>query len=118
MKILIVDDDQNILHLYKEDIEEEGYEVIIADSGKEALRLFEEENPDLVSLDISIPDIDGIQLLRLMKEKRPHVPIIMITAYDYRDNFAVWASDAYITKSSDPAEFKETIKALIQKNIT
>jgi DNA-binding response OmpR family regulator len=115
MKILIVDDDQHILLLYKEDMEEEGYKVIVANSGKEALRLFEEENPDLVSLDISLPDIDGIQLLRIMKEKKPHLPIIMITAYDYRNNFAVWASDAYITKSSDTTELKETIKSLIQK---
>jgi len=115
MKILIVDDDKNILLLYKDDLEDAGYEVIVADSGKEALRLFEKENPDLVSLDISIPDIDGIELLRIMKEKRPHLPIIMNTSYDYRDDFSVWACDSYIVKSSDTTELQEKIKSLLQE---
>jgi hypothetical protein len=48
-----------------------------------------------------------------MKEKRPDIPIIMSTAYDYRDDFAVWASEAYIVKSSDLSELKKTIKKLI-----
>ncbi len=113
MKLLIVDDDRNIQRLYKEELEEEGYEVFIADTGKDALELFEKENPDVVTLDILMPDIDGISLLRKMKALRPKTPIIMSTAYDYRDDFAVWASEAYIVKSSDLDELKRTIKKLI-----
>ncbi|GAB4484196.1 MAG: response regulator [Thermodesulfovibrionales bacterium] len=112
MKILIVDDDQNILRLYKEELEEEGYTIVTASNGQEALEQFEKETPDLVTLDILLPDIDGIKLLRQMKEKRPRMPIIMSTAYDYRDDFAVWASEAYIVKSSDLNELKATIKRL------
>jgi DNA-binding response OmpR family regulator len=56
--------------------------------------------------------MDGITLLRKMKEQRPKIPIIMSTAYDYRDDFAVWASEAYIVKSSDLSELKKTIKKL------
>lgn len=115
MKLLIVDDDTNIQRLYKEELEEEGYNVVIAGTGKEALEMFERENPDIVTLDILMPDIDGISLLRKMKEQRPNIPIIMSTAYDYRDDFAVWASEAYIVKSSDLAELKNTIKKLIDK---
>ncbi|GBE36542.1 alkaline phosphatase synthesis transcriptional regulatory protein PhoP [bacterium BMS3Bbin07] len=115
MKILIVDDDPSIRMLYKEELEDEGYEVVTASSGEEALRLFEEENPDLVTLDILMPDMDGIQVLRKMKEKKPRLPIIMSTAYDYRDDFAVWASEAYVVKSSDTTELKETIKRLLKK---
>jgi DNA-binding response OmpR family regulator len=115
MKLLIVDDDTNIQRLYKEELEEEGYNVVIAGTGKEALELFESENPDIVTLDILMPDIDGISLLRKMKEQRPNIPIIMSTAYDYRDDFAVWASEAYIVKSSDLGELKNTIKKLIDK---
>jgi DNA-binding response OmpR family regulator len=113
MKLLIVDDDTNIQRLYKEELEEEGYEVVVATTGKDALAMFEEENPDIVTLDILMPDIDGISLLRKMKEKRPEIPIIMSTAYDYRDDFAVWASEAYIVKSSDLSELKKTIKKLM-----
>ncbi|MBI4838408.1 MAG: response regulator [Nitrospirae bacterium] len=112
MKILIVDDDQHIQLLYKEELEEEGYEVVVAGTGKEALALFDQEKPDIVTLDILMPDIDGISLLRMMKEQRPKVPIIMSTAYDYKDNFSVWASEAYLVKSSDLNELKATIKRL------
>jgi DNA-binding response OmpR family regulator len=115
MKLLVVDDDINIQRLYQEELEEEGYEVVIASTGKDALEIFENEDPDIVTLDILMPDIDGISLLRKMKEKRPDIPIIMSTAYDYRDDFAVWASEAYIVKSSDLAELKKTIKNLISK---
>ena len=61
-----------------------------------------------------MPDIDGISLLRKMKELSPMTPVIMSTAYDYRDDFAVWASEAYIVKSSDLHELKKTIKKLIE----
>lgn len=115
MKILIVDDDQNILRLYKEELEEEGYAVVTASNGQEAMEQFDKESPDLVTLDILLPDIDGIKLLRQMKEKRPRLPVIMSTAYDYRDDFAVWASEAYIVKSADLTELKSTIKKLTEK---
>jgi DNA-binding response OmpR family regulator len=115
MKILIVDDDQNILRLYKEELEEDGYQVVTASNGREAMEQFDKEAPDLVTLDILLPDIDGIKLLRQMKEKRPRLPVIMSTAYDYRDDFAVWASEAYIVKSADLSELKSTIKKLSEK---
>lgn len=113
MKILVVDDDKRIQLLYQAELEEEGYEVFIAGSGTEALEKFQSIGPDLVTLDILMPDIDGIQVLRKMKEQKPQLPVIMSTAYDYRDDFAVWASEAYLVKSSDLAELKSTIKKLI-----
>lgn len=115
MKIMVVDDEKNILMLYQSELEDEGYEVVAANSGKEALELFDKEKPDLVTLDIMMPDIDGIQVLRQLKEKNPNVPVIMLTAYDYRDDFSVWASDAYVVKSSDLGPLKETIKQMAQK---
>ena len=115
MKILIVDDDLHIRRLYKEELEEEGYDVVVASTGTEAIELFETENPDLVTLDILMPDMDGIKLLRQMKEKKPRIPIIMSTAYDYRDDFAVWASEAYIVKSAELTELKETVRKLLSK---
>jgi DNA-binding response OmpR family regulator len=114
MKILVVDDEKNILKLYKAELEDEGYDVVTANSGREALEIFEAENPDLVTLDILMPDIDGIQVLRQMKEKRPTLPIIMLTAYDYRDDFSVWVADAYVVKSFDLTGLKNTIKQIIE----
>ncbi len=115
MKLLIVDDDTNIQRLYKEELEEEGYDITVAATGTDALELFQKEDFDIVTLDILMPDIDGISLLRKMKEQKPDIPIIMSTAYDYRDDFAVWASEAYIVKSSDLEELKKTIKKLLGK---
>jgi DNA-binding response OmpR family regulator len=115
MKILVVDDEKNILKLYKAELEDEGYEVVMANSGKEAIELFKTENPDLVTLDIMMPDIDGIQVLRQLKQERPQVPVIMLTAYDYRDDFSVWVSDAYVVKSSDLVTLKSTIKQIFEK---
>jgi len=115
MKIMVVDDDAHILRLYREELEEEGYEVVVAGTGKDAMALFEKESPDLVTLDILMPDIDGITLLRRMKELKPRTPIIMSTAYDYKDDFAVWASEAYLIKTMDLAELKKTIKELLSR---
>lgn len=114
MKILVVDDEKNILKLYQAELEDEGYTVVTANSGREAMDIFESENPDLVTLDILMPDIDGIQILRQMKEKKPEIPIIMLTAYDYRDDFSVWVSDAYVVKSSDLSNLKATIRQIIE----
>jgi DNA-binding response OmpR family regulator len=115
MKILVVDDDLHIQRLYKEEFEDDGYEVVVASNGKEALEMFEKENPDIVTLDILLPDMDGIHILRQIKEKNPKIPVIMSTAYDYRDDFAVWASEAYIVKSSDLEELKAMIGKLLAK---
>ncbi len=115
MKILVVDDDVHIQRLYREELTEEGYEVVVAGNGTEAMDMFEKENPDLVTLDIRLPDVDGIHLLRQMKERRPKLPIIMSTAYDYRNDFSVWASEAYIVKSSDLSELKSMIRNLLSK---
>ena len=68
MKILVVDDDEHILRLYREELEEEGYDIVVAKTGAAALEVFAKENPDLVTLDILIPDMDGIAVLRKMKE--------------------------------------------------
>lgn len=115
MKILVVDDDLHIQRLYQEEFQDEGYEVVVASNGAEAMEMFERENPDIVTLDILLPDVDGIRILRQMKEKNPRIPVIMSTAYDYRDDFAVWASEAYIVKSSDLDELKIMIKKLLSK---
>ncbi|MCE5313358.1 MAG: response regulator [Nitrospiraceae bacterium] len=113
-KILVVDDEKNILKLYETELQEAGYSVVTANSGKEALDAFDAQSPDLVTLDILMPDIDGIQILRMLKEKKPQVPVIMLTAYDYRDDFSVWGSDAYVVKSSDLTTLKETIKTILE----
>ncbi|MBI5166938.1 MAG: response regulator [candidate division NC10 bacterium] len=112
--ILVVDDDEAIRLLYEEELSEAGYRVILAKDAQEALEKLEETCPDLITLDIKMPGIDGIELLRKIRVVHRDLPIIISTAYDeYKQDFAVWASDAYITKSADLTELKAKIAELL-----
>ena len=115
-KILVVDDEESIHLLYREEFEEEGYDVISAMSGEEALKLFKEQEPDLVVLDINMPGMDGIEVLRQMKQMKPDVPVILSSAYpEYKQDLASWASDDYIVKSFSMDELKESVRKHLQK---
>ncbi len=114
--ILVVDDEESIRFLYREELEDEGYRVITASDGEEALRKLRKEAPDLVTLDIRMPGMDGIEVLHLIRETDKEIPVIMSTAYgEYRNNFNVWASDAYITKTANLDELKDNISRLLGK---
>ncbi len=80
-RILVVDDEFLIRWSLQQDLAKEDYEVITAESGEEALRLAEEQTPDLVLLDIHLPGIDGIRVLEKLKSANPELPVIMITAF-------------------------------------
>ena len=82
-------------------------------SGQEGINLFDKEKPNLVVLDILLTDIDGMQVLKVMKQKKPNIPVIFNTAYDFKDDFAIWASDAYLVKKSDQSELINTINRLL-----
>jgi CheY-like chemotaxis protein len=110
MKVLIIDNNTSIQYLFKVELEDEGYDVIVASTGKEALEKIEAENPDVVTMEMLLPDTDGIDLLRFMKGRRPNTPVIITTAFDYRDDFAFLPSDAYLLKSSDLKDLKEYIR--------
>ncbi len=116
MKILVVDDEEDKCRLYREELEEEGHKVLTANTGAAGMELFRNERPDLVTLDIWMSERDeGIEVLRQMKGMRPEVPIIMLTAYDFRDDFGVWCADAYVVKSTDLSELKSAILETAKK---
>ncbi len=110
-KILLVDDEEGIQMLYREELEDDGYEVISAYTGKEGLQKFKDESPDLVVLDIQMPGMNGIETLRQMKMNNPDLPVILSTAYsEYKQDLGAWASDEYVVKSSDISDLKEAIR--------
>ena len=113
-KILLVDDEESIRFIYSEELRDEGYEVIAAPNGDEGLILFERENPDLVILDIQMPGIDGVEVLRRMKNISPQIPVILSSAFpEFKQNIGVWASEEYIVKSSNLEPLKEAVKRFI-----
>lgn len=110
-KILLVDDEESIHLLYREELEEEGYEVHSALSGEEALEKLHIIEPDLVILDINMPGMNGIDVLRRMKEINQAMPVILSSAYqEFKQDLASWASDDYIVKSSNLDELKNAVR--------
>lgn len=116
-KVLVVEDDTNQRLLYEEELRDEGYCVVSAGDGREALKVARAENPDLVILDINMPVMDGLDALSQLLEINPSLPVIINTAYPgYQDSFTAWSADAYIVKSSDLTELKATVSRLLDKN--
>ena len=114
LNILVVDDEENIRFLYKEELEDEGYKVTLAANAEEAMKKINEQQPDLITLDIKMPGMDGIEFLRKLKEENRNIPVILCSAYgSYKQDFRVWASDAYVVKSADLRELKQTIKEIL-----
>lgn len=116
-KILIADDDQNICELLRLYIEKDGYSAIIANDGKEALDKFESEKPDLMILDVMMPQLDGWQVCREVR-KTSDMPIIMLTAkgetFDKVLGLELGADD-YVTKPFDSKEIVARIKAVLRR---
>jgi two-component system response regulator (stage 0 sporulation protein F) len=113
-KILVVDDEESIRELYRAELADEGYDVDLAADGNQALRRLDAYRPDLVTLDVKMPGIDGIETLRRIREKDTTIPVILVTAFgEFKQDFNTWASDAYIVKSHDPTELKETVRKLL-----
>ena len=114
--ILVVEDDKNQRLLYEQELKLEGYEVVTASDGKDALEKIQEQLPDLIIMDINMPKMDGIETMGKILGKNRDIPVIINTAYsNYKDNFMSWAADAYIVKSSDLSELKNTVKEVLAK---
>jgi two-component system, response regulator, stage 0 sporulation protein F len=109
--ILVVDDEEHIRLLFKEELEDEGYAVDLASNGLEALEKVKRSAYDVIVLDIKMPGMDGIQALAEIKKINKDQPVILCSAYgEFKQDFASWVSDGYIVKSADTRELKEMIK--------
>ena len=114
--ILVVDNDKNHLFLYEQELLLEGYNIITAKDGCEALKKVKEPPPDLIVMDVWLPDMNGIELIEKILCEHWEIPIIIYTAFSgYKNNFMTWLAEAYIIKSSDLSELKNKIKELIDK---
>ena len=116
-KILVADDDQNIAELLRLYLEKEGYTVVLAADGEQAIERFSAENPDIVLLDIMMPKLDGWQVCRDIR-KKSNCPIIMITAkgetFDKVLGLELGADD-YVVKPFEAKEIVARIKAVMRR---
>ncbi len=116
-KILIADDEQSIREILRIYLENEGYEVVEAEDGADALRKIEFEKPDLVLLDIMMPILDGIEVCRQVR-KHHTIPIIMATAKDEDDDRILgleMGADDYVTKPFNNRELMARVKAVLRR---
>ena len=108
--ILLTDDSKNIREYCRVVLEEDGYRVVLAGDGLEALQAFRQETPDLVILDICMPRVNGLETLERLKAIAPEVPVILFTAHDedclrdHRGDLAI----ACVEKSADLTELTRT----------
>jgi two-component system KDP operon response regulator KdpE len=119
-RILVVDDERRMVGFIRLNLEQDGYEVIEAYNGSEALERLRDSLPDLILLDVMMPDIDGFEVLRTIREIS-QVPIIMLTAKGEEDDKVKGlelGADDYITKPFSPREMASRIKAVLRRGST
>ena len=116
-KILVVDDEQRMVRFIQLNLEQDGFEVVTAYNGKEALEQVRTQLPDLILLDIMMPDINGFEVLKKIREVN-NVPVIMLTAKgeeDDRIQGLELGADDYITKPFSPRELVSRIRAVLRR---
>ena len=114
-KILVVDDEEPIRLLYEEELTDEGYEVVTADSGQGLLERIAQERPDLIILDIKLADSDGLDLLQEIRNRHYDLPVILCSAYEvFKRDIKAIAADAYVVKSSDLTPLKKAVRRALE----
>jgi DNA-binding response OmpR family regulator len=116
-KIMVVDDERKIVDIVKAYLEREEYRVIVAYNGKEALDIARQQQPDLIVLDLMLPEISGWDICRILR-RESDIPIIMLTARDDVTDKIVGlelGADDYITKPFDPKELVSRVKTVLRR---
>lgn len=116
-KILVADDEQEIRNLLDHFLKGQGYEVILASDGNEALKLASEKNPQVIILDIKMPGLDGLEVCKRLKEKEQTklIPVIVITGFEDNKMEALnIGADDFVNKPFDMAEISSRVKSALQ----
>jgi two-component system alkaline phosphatase synthesis response regulator PhoP len=120
-KILIVDDEKDIVKMLDYNLKKEGFRTVLAYDGEEALDLASREHPDLIVLDLMLPGIDGLEVCKTLKKesKTAFIPVIMLTAKKQEADKIVGlelGADDYVTKPFSPRELIARIKAVLRRS--
>lgn len=111
-QILVVDDEKNIRQLFQEELIDEGYQVAVASGGREALEKIAARIPDLMIVDIRMPDMTGLELIEEVRKTHPDLPILICTALRaLQDDYTIWESQvaAFLPKPVDLDELKAKV---------
>ena len=116
-KILVIDDEPKVLELIRAYLVKDGYDVFTAADGKEALNQAQHHQPDLIILDLNLPEVDGLEVCRNLRSKS-NVPVIMLTARDDEVDKIVGlelGADDYVTKPFSPRELIARVSAVLRR---
>jgi len=117
-KILVVDDEPNIVELVQFHLQKEGYKVITGNDGLEAISAIRNQQPDLVVLDVMLPKLDGFEVCKQLRLEQNNIPVIMLTAKDDEISRVLGleiGADDYITKPFSPRELIARIKTIFRR---
>lgn len=125
-KILLVEDDKILLKMYQDKLENEGYQVIVAIDGREGLKKVEEEKPDFILLDLMMPKLSGVEVLKILKSNGDtrDIPVAILSVIPEEDT--IWESNthlldqivAYFRKDQiEPSEIVEVVKKYLENKI-
>jgi two-component system KDP operon response regulator KdpE len=117
--ILAVDDEAGILRLIKLELSSQGFRVVVANDGEEALRIAEQQRPDIVVLDILMPDMTGLEVMRRLRE-RTQVPVILLTGKDHDEDKVrglELGADDYLVKPFNPDELSARVRAVLRRAV-
>jgi len=116
-RILVVDDEERIVRLIRLNLEQDGFLVVDAFTGRQAMEKLRQALPDLILLDVMLPDLDGFEVLRMIRENHD-VPIIMLTAKTEEDDRVrglELGADDYVTKPFSPRELVSRVRAVLRR---
>jgi len=116
--ILVVDDEERLRSLLRAYLTQEGFRVLAAANGREALRIADQEKPDLIILDLMMPEVDGYEFMRLYRERKHQVPVIMLTAKVEEADAVLGleiGADDYVTKPFSPRVLVARVRAVLRR---
>jgi two-component system, OmpR family, alkaline phosphatase synthesis response regulator PhoP len=117
--ILLVDDEPNIIQLARIYLEREGYRIVSAADGKEALETIRSKKPNLVVLDVMLPEMDGLEVCKRLRREKNNIPVIMLTARDDDIDKILGlelGADDYMTKPFNPRELTARVKVILRRS--
>jgi two-component system response regulator ArlR len=117
-RLLLVDDEPAHFALYKRFLAEDGYEIMGARCGEEAIRVAKTFSPSVVVLDLVLPDMDGTEAISRLITECGGPKIVINTGYErFKCNFKCWGADAFVVKSSDPSELRTKVRQVLRKGV-
>ena len=116
-RILFVDSEPHIQQLCREELQDEGYEVLVAGSGGDVVRMVDTYHPDVVVLEVVLSDMSGLETGRMVKGTSRKTRLVYYSHYQPPADLSEWGADAYVCKSPDLASLKETLRTLMRNHL-